>query len=77
DAIAKFSNYRNEISLVITDIAMPGMDGIAMIKSLRNHLPELRIIAISGILSDEQRRLLRSMNIDVLEKPFDIPRLLA
>lgn len=77
DAIAKFSNYRNEISLVITDIAMPGMDGIAMIKSLRNHLPDLRIIAISGILSDEQRRLLRSMNIDVLEKPFDIPRLLA
>ena len=34
--------------LVITDIVMPGMEGIEMIIQARRHVPGLRIIAISG-----------------------------
>lgn len=77
DAIAKFSNYRDEIILVITDIAMPGMDGIEMIKSLRNRVPHTRIIAISGMLTESQRNLLQTMDVRLLEKPFTPQALFA
>jgi len=34
--------------LVITDIVMPGMEGIEMIMQAKRHIPDLKIIAISG-----------------------------
>jgi CheY-like chemotaxis protein len=34
--------------LVIIDVILPGMDGVAAIKQIRRDYPEVRIIAISG-----------------------------
>ncbi|MBF0187785.1 MAG: response regulator [Magnetococcales bacterium] len=46
---------REKPSLIITDLAMPGMDGFEMIQSLRNHkdLHDLKIMVIT-ILSQEE-----------------------
>ena len=41
--------YENEpVDLVITDILMPGEDGLALIKQLKGYDPDVKIIAISG-----------------------------
>ena len=39
---------RSPVSLVITDIIMPGIDGIDAIAAIRAEFPQARIIAISG-----------------------------
>ena len=41
-------------NLVITDLRMPGMDGLALLKSLHQRYPELPVIVISGagVMSD-------------------------
>ncbi len=39
---------KNPVSLVITDLIMPQVEGIEMIVQLRKIRPELKIIAVSG-----------------------------
>lgn len=39
---------QHNYDLVITDIVMPGMEGIEMIMQAKRHIPDLKIIAISG-----------------------------
>ncbi len=36
------------IDLVVTDLVMPGMDGIETIVALRKTFPKLKVIAVSG-----------------------------
>jgi len=49
DAGAGLATLRESpVDLVIIDVVLPGMDGVAAIKEIRRHHPELPIIAISG-----------------------------
>lgn len=65
--------------LVITDMEMPGMDGVEMIKILKRELPELPIIAMSGATQSAQYLYLASyLGAErLLNKPFAIGDLLA
>ncbi len=38
----------NRYDLVITDLIMPGMEGIEMIRQAKRNYPDIKIIAISG-----------------------------
>ncbi len=62
---------------VILDYAMPGMDGVAALKILRQHTPDLKVLLLTGQATIkaavEAARLGAS---DVLEKPIDIDTLL-
>ena len=42
----------NDIALVITDLRMPNMDGLRLIRDLIAHDPEAAIIAVSGAADD-------------------------
>ena len=39
---------QSAVDLVIIDVVLPGMDGVAAIKQIRRDHPNIRIIAISG-----------------------------
>ena len=39
---------QSPVDLVIIDVILPGMDGVAAIKIMRREFPDVRIIAISG-----------------------------
>ena len=65
--------------LVITDIVMPGMDGLEVLMALRTSHPSVRVIAISGAQSGEgyldSARLMGAAT--VLLKPFGSEALMA
>ena len=71
DGLAQFAQRSKEVSLVITDMAMPFMDGAAMIRALRKLDPNLSIIGMSGLLNADQTAELQSLNVgSFLTKPF-------
>jgi|HubBroStandDraft_1064217.scaffolds.fasta_scaffold416504_2 FixJ family two-component response regulator len=62
---------------VITDVRMPGMDGIELQRRIRLERPTLPVILISAHYNAEVRQIAISEGaVDVLYKPFDAAELL-
>ena len=78
EALAFITAHRP--SLVITDVIMPGMDGIALAKSVRMSYPNCRVLLFSGNADTQQlleaaRR--EGHSFEVLAKPIPPPQMLA
>lgn len=70
EALARFLEHQDMIKLVLTDLMMPVMGGIALIRALRSMQPGLRIIATTGLGQDFKRAELTELGVaDLVEKP--------
>jgi CheY-like chemotaxis protein len=49
EALGFYAQHREEVQLIITDMMMPGMDGAATIRALRQINPTVRVLATSGM----------------------------
>lgn len=77
DALTLFLRHRGEISLVLTDLMMPVMNGVALIKSLRSLDPRLPILAATGLSDETRREELANLDVpELLMKPCDADVLL-
>jgi PAS domain S-box-containing protein len=66
------------VELVITDLVMPGQEGIETIQVLRRRVPEVGIIAISGAFGGQFLATAKILGADaVLDKPVSAELLLA
>lgn len=76
-AIGLFAVHRGEIDAVITDMMMPVMDGVALIKAIHGIQPDLPILAASGLNSNGLISKAASLGIkDFLPKPYSADSLL-
>jgi DNA-binding response OmpR family regulator len=65
-------------ALVITDIVMPGQEGMETIRLLRQHSPNVPILAISGGGWQDYLGFAKELGADeTLRKPFPAEELLA
>lgn len=63
--------------VAITDVYMPGRDGLSAASTLREAYPDLHIIVVSAFRSAEVDARARSIGVDaILDKPFDILELI-
>ncbi|HYE59531.1 MAG TPA: response regulator, partial [Rhodothermales bacterium] len=53
EALDVFHEKRSEIRLVLTDLMMPEMDGVSLIRALRAEAPDLPIVAASGMMGEK------------------------
>jgi PAS domain S-box-containing protein len=74
EALAIYAQNSAEIRLVLTDMAMPFMDGAATIRALRRLNPSLPIIAASGLPPAEINELNANR---FLPKPYTAEKLLT
>src|SRR5204862_8194625 len=81
EAVSCYAQRGNKIAAVLTDLMMPVMDGLTMIRVLRQMNPHVKIIACSafaGITLDEQK-LNEFTNLGInccLTKPYTGDKLL-
>lgn len=70
-ALDQIREHRHDLKLVVTDIVMPVMDGIALIGEIQRDFPDLKIIATSGLTGEAE---LKSSGVrevaGFMEKPY-------
>ncbi len=76
-ALALFARQMGLIALVITDLAMPGMDGLMLVRTLRRMQPGLKIIVSTGRTDESNAAEIAALNIDgSMTKPYTTRSLL-
>jgi PAS domain S-box-containing protein len=77
-ALALALQHAGALRLVLTDVFMPGMDGIALARALKAIAPGIAVIASSGLDKPEKRRELEEIGVrEILGKPCASAALLA
>jgi len=62
---------KGQVDLVVTDIVMPGINGLELLEALKAEDPWVRVIAISGITAKKLNEAARSGALAILTKPVD------
>ena len=77
EAVAIYAQYKNKISATIIDMMMPNMDGETTINTLRKMNPQVRIVAVSGLINSENFPCKNTGNsVTFLQKPYTTQALL-
>lgn len=77
EAVAMFAEHKQDVALVVMDIAMPIMDGPRTMRAIRKLKPDARIIASSGIIHEANLGLEDTAAPNAfLPKPYTSDRLL-
>lgn len=72
DALKMFEAENGDFDLLITDLVMPSISGVAVISIVKERYPKVPIIAITG-WGEHPEALATEAKADiVLEKPFEL-----
>ena len=77
EGIEMFDAVDGAIDLLVSDIAMPGLDGPTLAARLRERRRTLPVLLISGYAESPAQRALARQRLDFLAKPFTISALQA
>ncbi|MET0531026.1 MAG: response regulator, partial [Microvirga sp.] len=76
EALRLMEEHDYAVDLVVSDVVMPEMDGPTLLRELRTHRPDLKVIFVSGYAEDVFRKNLHEgESFDYLAKPFSLKQL--
>ena len=65
----------DKIDLLISDVVMPGMDGPALVRRVRQDYPQLPVLFMSGYAEEQLRKSIDIEQVAFLSKPFSVQQL--
>ena len=78
EALAIYAKYDKEIRVVLTDIAMPHLDGVAVVQTLKKLNSNLGIIVSTGEEQKDKIQKLKNLGIEYfLDKPYTTEALVS
>jgi two-component system cell cycle sensor histidine kinase/response regulator CckA len=75
EGVMMYARHRNETAAVLTDVMMPGMDGYAVSRALKQLNPNVPILAASGMINDSVKAGACGIEL-FLQKPYTSQALL-
>lgn len=77
-ALEAIADHDGAFDLLVSDIKMPVMDGIALSLSVASTYPDLTIVLMTGFADQRERAHgLDTLIYDVIAKPFSLAQLIA
>lgn len=77
EAVTLYTQHKEEISVVLIDMMMPSMDGLTTIRVLQKINPQVKVIGISGLVSNHEMIEILGNNVKTfLSKPYTSNELL-
>jgi CheY-like chemotaxis protein len=72
-ALDKLDNgIEPELIVILSDINMPGMDGLALLHAIKQRWPEMQVMMVTAYGDDERRRRATEFGAaELLTKPVD------
>jgi len=65
-----------QLIVILSDINMPGMDGLALLREIKTRRPDLPVMMLTAYGDEERRRLAKEYGAaDFLTKPVDFDSL--
>jgi len=73
EALDKLANgVRPELIVILSDINMPGMDGLSLLREIKKQRPELPVMMVTAYGDEERRRQATEAGaLQFLSKPVD------
>lgn len=71
-ALEHFTENQNEYAMVITDLIMPGLNGLALLSKIKNANPTIRSILISGF-GHENQMFRDCMQLGIINSTIEKP----
>jgi len=75
EGLKLIGNVNQRFDLVITDLIMPDISGVALISIIKKKFPDTRVIAITGWGEHPEALATEAEADHVLEKPFELSEL--
>jgi CheY-like chemotaxis protein len=70
EALRVYKRHGDAIALVIADLVMPKVGGVALFQALRKRTPGVKVVILTGYLLPKEAHMLRAQGItEVLPKP--------
>jgi CheY-like chemotaxis protein len=77
DGIEKFKKHHSDISLVVSDLGLPRLNGFEAFKQMKEVKNTLRCIIATGYLDPEHKSEMLSTGIkDIIQKPYSVEQML-
>jgi CheY-like chemotaxis protein len=79
EALAKLNHdFRPKLIVILSDINMPGMDGLELLREVKQRRPELPVMMVTAYGDDERRRRATEYGaFEFVTKPVDFDQLKA
>ncbi len=79
EALDRLANgVRPELIVILSDINMPGMDGLSLLREIKTRRPDLPVMMVTAYGDDERRRCAGELGAaEFITKPADFDQLKA
>ena len=74
EALNLYEQNPDGIALLVSDVVMPKMGGVALYRALRERWPQVKMLLVTGHpLQEENQALLEENRVCWMQKPFSVP----